>query len=62
MGTVDEHKEIPIEDREVLEDLGEGTHPRGLLPATCKHSADRILNKYPKPRTIICSDAGYSLI
>ena len=37
MGTEDEHMEIPIEDREVLEDLGEGTHPRGLLPATCKH-------------------------
>ena len=37
MGTEDEHRAIPIEDREVLEDLGEGTHPRGLLPATCKH-------------------------
>ena len=37
MGTEDEHKEIPIEDREVLEDLGEGTQPRGLLLATCKH-------------------------
>ena len=37
MGAEDEHRAIPIEDREVLEDLGEGTHPRGLLPATCKH-------------------------
>ena len=37
MGTEDEHREIPIEDREVSEDLGEGTHPRGLLPAACKH-------------------------
>ena len=37
MGTEDEHREIPIEDREVLEDLGGGTHPRGLLLATCKH-------------------------
>ena len=37
MGTKDEHREIPIEDREVLEDLRGGTHPRGLLPATCKH-------------------------
>ena len=37
MGTEDEHKAIPIEDREVLEDIGEGTHPRGLLPASCKH-------------------------
>ena len=37
MGTEDEHRETPLEHREVLEDLGEGTHPRGLLPATCKH-------------------------
>ena len=37
MGTEDEQRAIPIEDREVLEDLREGTHPRGLLPATCKH-------------------------
>ena len=37
MGTEDEHRAIPIEDRDVLEDLKEGTHPRGLLPATCKH-------------------------
>ena len=37
MGTEDEHREIPIEDQEVLKDLGEGTHPRGLLPARCKH-------------------------
>ena len=37
MGTEDEHRAISIEDQEVLEDLGEGTHPRGLLPATCKH-------------------------
>ena len=37
MGTEDEHREIPLEDREVSEDLREGTHPRGLLPATCKH-------------------------
>ena len=37
MGTEDEHRAIPIEDREVSEDLGEGTHPRGLLPAACKH-------------------------
>ena len=31
MGTEDEHRAIAIEDQEVLEDLGEGTHPRGLL-------------------------------
>ena len=37
MGTEDEHRAIPIEDREVLDDLGEGTHPIGLLPATCKN-------------------------
>ena len=37
MGTEDKHRAIPIEDREVSEDLGEGTHPRGLLPAACKH-------------------------
>ena len=37
MGTEDEHRAIPIEDREVSEDLGEGTHPRGLLLAACKH-------------------------
>ena len=37
MGTEDEYKVIPIEDREVLEDLGEGKHPRGLLLETCKH-------------------------
>ena len=37
MGTEDEHRAIPIEDWEVLKDLGEGTHPIGLLPATCKH-------------------------
>ena len=37
MGTEDEHRGIPIEYREVSEDLGEGTHPRGLLPAACKH-------------------------
>ena len=37
MGTDDEHRTIPIEDREVSEDLGEGTHPRGLLPVACKH-------------------------
>ena len=37
MGTKDEHMAIPIEDREVLEDRGEGTHPRGLFPTTCKH-------------------------
>ena len=37
MGTEDEHRAIAIEDRDVLEDLREGTHPRGLLPATCKH-------------------------
>jgi len=37
MGTEDEHRAIAIEDQEVLEDLGEGTHPRGLLRATCKH-------------------------
>ena len=36
-GTKDEHREIPIEDREVSEDLGEETHPKGLLPAVCKH-------------------------
>ena len=37
MGTEDEHRAIPMEDRDVLEDLREVTHPRGLLPATCKH-------------------------
>ena len=37
MGTEDEHRAIPIEDQEVLEDLGEGTHLRGRLPATYKH-------------------------
>ena len=37
MGTEDEHRAIPTEDREVLEDLGEGTCPRGLLPTTYKH-------------------------
>ena len=37
MGTEDEHREIPLEDPEVSEDLREGTHPRGLLLATCKH-------------------------
>ena len=37
MGSEDESRAIPIEDREVLEDLGEGTHPRGLLQETCKH-------------------------
>ena len=37
MGTEDEHRAIAIEDQEVLEDLGKGTHPRGLLRATCKH-------------------------
>ena len=37
MGTKDEHREIPIEDREVSEDLRGGTHPKRLLPTTCKH-------------------------
>ena len=37
MGTEDEHRAIPIEDREVSEDLEEGTHPREPLPAACKH-------------------------
>ena len=37
MGTKDEHRGIPIEDREVSEDLREGTHPREPLPAACKH-------------------------
>ena len=36
-GTEDKQRAIPLEDREVLEDLGEGTHPIGLPPATCKH-------------------------
>ena len=30
MGTEDEHKAIHIEDREVLEELGEGTHPSNM--------------------------------
>ena len=37
MGTKDENMEIHIEDGEVLEDLGEGNHPRGILPTACKH-------------------------
>ena len=37
MGTEDERRAVPTEDREVLEDLGEGTSPRGLLPTTYKH-------------------------
>ena len=37
MGTKDEHRAIPIEYREVLEDPGEGTNPRGLLPTAYKH-------------------------
>ena len=34
MGTEDENMEIHIEDGEVLEDRGEGNHPRGLLPTS----------------------------
>ena len=37
MGTEDECRAVPTEDREVLEDLGEGNRPRGLLPTTYKN-------------------------
>ena len=37
MGTEDKRRAVPTEDREVLEDLGSETRPRGLLPTTYKH-------------------------
>ena len=30
MGTEDKRRAVPTEDREVLEDLGSGTRPKGL--------------------------------